>query len=1588
MPPQLPDGYEPVRRMNPSDAPDEVWEARTAEGRRVVRVGPGAWAEIGLADRVQAPGLPLPGAWGQDDSGRPWVARPWIDGTPFAEAAASGDEDALVDQVRSLLITLDALHGAGFVHRDVKSENVLVGPAGVHLVDLQLASSSGTASAAGSPFTLAPEVLLGQPATPSSDLFSVGAMVALALCGTPDASFHERFPGADFWEASGLDSERLPTSVRHLVTTLVRRLPSARPDGAANALAMLPHAIGPAPSLRLPFLRGREQDLEQLARALADSTPVSLVSCPPGEAASVTDHLKVNLALIGVSVRTVSPSSLDRDVGGLVLLDPDDDAADLLVERLLGSDDSDPDLVAVRPADDATDLEALLKSRALPEEFERCRRFVWPPVPVAVVEEHLRTLLGDGAPAAARALARSLHQSRRGAWPAIDRALRRSVEDGVLREGDAHTFLALREDWPLPDEAAAPSGGEDGRRLLAALDAWDSPCPTGVLAQLADLPDDRSTLALAGLLRDGFAREGREGLTTTGSAARAAHAGLTDRERAALHARCLQERGDDHDRSLRHRWHQECTDELREDVLDALQRARCQGRPTEARRLLRMLRDECVQAWQSEPWCGRLLAIEARLEVSQGDGARALQGLHDHYGAELADAGPEVLLAAWRAEEGLGRRDEALALLDRLDGAVPEGMGNQRAELAAWVHLGRALNATRDGDPASALALLGEKPGADTPDEPAVSMLHLRGACLTAEGDLAGARGAYEQAIERARAADDRLSLARGEMNRAHLDRRAGDLPSAQAGLERALALFDQADHPEGRANTLNNLAVLHRDLGDLTGARRLSTRALALQRRVGDRRNAMNSLGSLALLALDAGEAGAALRLVERAERLATEGRWGAEGDVLRWQRVAALALASRRDGAERLATASAAGGQGDEVLAGWARAVHALLSGRPDAARSSLDSAEQAAQRAARPGDRYRLAALRVLLDGDDAARTALQAATESVDGPLRRAETAWRLAADPDELDPETLRGWLDLFREAGRTDLVSSVGRRLASRLSLATARRAAAARADEAAEALVDGLEPNERRHALANASRLAGGATTTGHEPGLAWVSVFQRRLAREEDLDGLLAAVVDMALELTGARRGLVVVEAGDRAEVAVARGSDHASLALEQAQFSRTVVDRALTSGRPLVTTDAGGDDRFRGTASIDELHLRSILCHPFDLPDGGKGALLLDDELQEAVFDGADVATIGLLADQAALAISWMRKQAEVRSLSQRLAARVATQEEELERARALLRRRGTVAPVAGLVGQSEAMLEVFSLVDRLAPTELPVLVTGASGTGKDLVSRALHERSRRADGPLVIENVAALPAQLLESELFGHVRGAFTGADRDRPGLFAEADGGTFVLDEMGEMPAELQPKLLRVLESGEFRPVGSRRTQRADVRIVAATNRDLLERVREGAFREDLFYRLNAAEIRLPDLEERLGDVPLLLAHFLDRLNEQHGTTKTVTDAVVAAVVARPWPGQVRELANEMARLYHLSGDVLDDPSIVRVPRGVESDAAPPPASLALADAEHAAIARALQAAGGRKAQAARLLGISRAGLYEKLKKRPIEDGED
>ncbi len=329
----------------------------------------------------------------------------------------------------------------------------------------------------------------------------------------------------------------------------------------------------------------------------------------------------------------------------------------------------------------------------------------------------------------------------------------------------------------------------------------------------------------------------------------------------------------------------------------------------------------------------------------------------------------------------------------------------------------------------------------------------------------------------------------------------------------------------------------------------------------------------------------------------------------------------------------------------------------------------------------------------------------------------------------------------------------------------------------------------------------------------------------------------------------------------------------------------------------------------------------------------------------------------------------------------AARLAHENERLE---------GELALSRSMVFTSEAMRRLAVLVARVAPRDVTVLLVGESGTGKERVAEAIVRASRRADRPFVRFNCAALTPELAEAELFGHARGAFTGAARARPGLFREADGGTLLLDEVGELAAAAQAKLLRVLQEGEVRPVGEERPRTVDVRVVAATHRDLEEEVRAGRFREDLFYRLNVVTLRIPPLRERPEDVPVLARHFLDRFARSFGVEPLhVPEALFDRLAAHAWPGNVRELENALEALVALSpAEGLDLALLPGSGGPAAAEGAPLPLRERVQAYERGLVVEALRAAHGNRSEAARRLGISRVTLHDKLRRYALDDGEE
>jgi len=506
------------------------------------------------------------------------------------------------------------------------------------------------------------------------------------------------------------------------------------------------------------------------------------------------------------------------------------------------------------------------------------------------------------------------------------------------------------------------------------------------------------------------------------------------------------------------------------------------------------------------------------------------------------------------------------------------------------------------------------------------------------------------------------------------------------------------------------------------------------------------------------------------------------------------------------------------------------------------------------------------------------------------------------------------------------------------------------------------------------------------------------RRLNSSHSVRGVLDYAIDAATEITSAERGFVLLQRPDRAgfDVAVARNLDRKRLLGDELKLSRSIAERVITDDEPLLTLDAGADTRFAQHASVHAMRLKSVLCVPIRSPNGVLGALYLDTRLERARFERSDLELLLGFADQVAVALTNARlvselehRTRELAKQKQRVEALSAGQAEEIARLAGELDKRQEALEsrydYSQIVGHSEPMRRVLHVLDRVLDSDLSVLIQGESGTGKELVARAIHFNSQRKSRAFLGLNCAALPENLIESELFGVVKGAFTGADRDKPGLFVSATGGTLFLDELQELTLATQAKLLRVLQDREVRPVGGTRSIPIDVRIVSATNRDLSQRVKEGAFREDLFYRLAVVDVTLPPLRARAEDIlPIAEAILARRSLENGGDKRTLSPDAVRALLAHGWPGNVRELENTLLRASVMAEGPRITARDLGLVRGVPT--ATPRVRSRKDYEEHEAerLLSLLESQRWNVSRVAKSLGMPRNTLYRKLARYGIE----
>jgi transcriptional regulator with GAF, ATPase, and Fis domain len=510
----------------------------------------------------------------------------------------------------------------------------------------------------------------------------------------------------------------------------------------------------------------------------------------------------------------------------------------------------------------------------------------------------------------------------------------------------------------------------------------------------------------------------------------------------------------------------------------------------------------------------------------------------------------------------------------------------------------------------------------------------------------------------------------------------------------------------------------------------------------------------------------------------------------------------------------------------------------------------------------------------------------------------------------------------------------------------------------------------------------------------LADVERLVRALGRRDRLRPLLEQVVDALVLWTGVERGFLLLRApGGRLQPRAGRNLLRVDLVGAQLALSHSLAERALSLGEPVVAVDAAGDLP-EMHESVHALKLRSVLAVPLIARGEALGVVYLDDRARRGAFGPRELSWVRLVATLAAVAIADARDQILLRRAARRarraegrLSVELARREAELDVVERELARtrdaRETRFRYDEIVGRSEATRTMLRLVDRVAASEVPVLLIGESGSGKELIARAIHRHGARSEQAFVAENCGAIPETLLESALFGHVRGAFTGAQRPRAGLFEIAHRGTLLLDEIGEMSLGMQAKLLRALQDGEIRPVGSERSKIVDVRVIGATHRDLGAMVAAGKFREDLYYRLNVISMRIPSLRERIGDPAILVKHFM----ALHAGARRVqiSRSALDMLSAYGWPGNVRQLENEVRRALVLADDmILPEHLTPEISARGEAKSVDELNMRQRVDALEVELVRiALRRTEGNQTRAAELLGVSRFGLQKMMKRLEI-----
>jgi transcriptional regulator with GAF, ATPase, and Fis domain/Tfp pilus assembly protein PilF len=1552
-------------------------------------------------------------------AGSPFFVAEWIDGAPSTALPSLADTTTRGARLWSWLAdvagALATIHAAGLVHADVAPGNVLVTAERAVLVDLGLAGSD--ASARGTPAFMAPEAFVGR-IEPRSDLYSLGATAIAALIGHPPFDAPSIGALVQLVVSRTQPLPPLPDVPAPLVDLITRLLARDVDDRPASALAVLDEldqlapAVAPSSPRRARPAIGASpaaaswpsaaSTIAAIAEALASSTPIAVVGPSAGGGRLLVDAAVAKWQLARVAneqsalVRTttidtladllrVATAATDRgsrawierlaraavtstaEVDALVVDVVEDPRASELVHALARAPSPRRPLVVLTetPPTHAA-MRVVLASTLDVRGLAELARQMLGARPDAAWLDGLLAASG-GFPLTAIELIRSAATERDPLdvdWAKRasegSTALRARQLDGISAATlDVVTALAVWGGRARTEDVLATSSAS-GLTSIVELER------SGLASRTGDeLAIDRSTLAAVESRMDAarlaeMATAGLEVATrvgaTVGATALAALLGRAsiDEPAAVLGigvATSLLDRG-------------------RADLATKL--------------AVRIARESTRASLSSTASSAHLIA--ARAYAAQGAYTDATT---EAKAAERAGADPiEARLVLARTAQRAGDLAIAERELERLHADHPA-----HAEIAGTY---ARLLVTRSRY-ANARSVATNGALANTP----LSGLRAEAAGLAAFylGELDAAESAFAALESGARAAHDTLSTGRALSLRGMVAQQRGHLAIAS---ER----YAEAAKRLGDVGEIHAAATAELNLGTVLAERGRASEGLP---RLAAAERVFTELGATTELCAAELNRGNALVAVNQF----AEAQLAAKAAVDRTTGVPhlrAFALIVYGDALER-------SGEHEAGATAYREALAIALERKDSHAQISAHIA--LAEAGLRDGDGVDVAALCASEDDTDrwtVARSKLVMRSEphaSVPELLALAKACSDVAhrssmADRLERAFRAHAVASGLAQRAGDTTVAMREARDAKSVHASLVSVAAPAFRA-----ALDDDPDLNWLRGLTAEDSMNGRNAAVVELRPGnhavLRRLLTLSRRLNSEASVERILDDVIDTAIELTDAERGFLLLRQPDGELVAVvARNFGAGELSPDAASeglraVSRSIAERAAQTGEPVMTVDAGVDERFGTAASVATMRLRSVLAVPLRQRGTITGCIYVDHRLRGGAFDEGAASVLGELADIAAIAIENARLTQDLRSttkavddLNGRLSAELADRDAELVRVRAELPARERLrGAYEAIVGRSPAMLRMLEVIDRAAATSLPVVIVGESGTGKELVARALHDHGPRAQGPFVAINCSAVPEPLLESELFGHVRGAFTGAERDRRGLFEVADGGTLFLDEIADTTPAMQAKLLRVLQDGMIRRVGDTATRKVDVRVLAASQQPLAALVTQGRFREDLRFRLEVIQVPVPPLREREGDISVLVERLLARLAPK-GPPPRLTRAALRALQQHRWPGNVRELENALARGVAMGGDVID---VGDLPEVIANAAARPEPTKpvvsedlqlkpALAATEHAYITAAMARAKNNQTVAARLLGLSRFGLQKKLRRLAGDDASD